>query len=593
MIKKLETIKSACISSLFLLVLFSTGCISADSNTKSIVTAEIEFNTAEISSSIEDICKQLPDSSISDLKWAKFYYQHNDFKPLWLNNAQEQCKIDTLLVFLNKAIEHGIPTFQFETDTINFLRSKIETEPIKYANLALLELKLSAAFIRYCRAMNFGLVRPYKSIPNYYFKTSTSDSTFIWNLFTQKNESLTSLLNSIQPSSENYKKLMAERRKYVSLVDSVNFEPIKYLNKNKTIALGDTSRLIPAIASRLYSGGELKHNNRYNANYMVFDSVMLEAINKVRLKTGQFIDTEIGNNTIRALNYSIADYINKIDANLERLRWKPAKPLGSKYIRINVADMMLGAYKNDTLVITMKVCVGKAPANKTPFLQSEIDKIILNPSWSIPRSIAVKETSVMAAKDSNYLKRNRIKVFANGSQINPANADWIAMQNRQIKYLLVQDPGGHNALGRIKFSFQNPFAVYLHDTNAKKAFARHNRAVSHGCVRLEKPLELCFFALPEIDKNDSIKVMERMLYQDRIRYSIHEKVLTSEAKEIIQKNPSSFKIGSIPLSEKIPLLIDYFTFSINSKGEIIFKDDLYEMDNYVVSQLKNSTKLIF
>ena len=152
--------------------------------------------------------------------------------------------------------------------------------------------------------------------------------------------------------------------------------------------------------------------------------------------------------------------------------------------------MTLKAFRNDTLALKMKVCVGKAPKNKTPFLRSNIYEIILNPTWSIPNSIVIKETAVAAAKDSSYLRRHKIRVFRKGKEVHPGKDEWAKVTKDHQPYKLVQDSGSNNALGRIKFNFSNKFSVYLHDTNAKGAFARHNRAVSHGCVRVEKPLYL-------------------------------------------------------------------------------------------------------
>ncbi len=577
------------LSVLFFSVLL-LSCTRVGSKPVSNVEEVFSVDESEFSLSLDSICRNLPDSVMPELKFARVFYSKSGFRPVWLNNSYHRKQADTLLMFLKNSTEHGIPENQFDAESLIKSYNKISVENTLVKDIALLDLKLSTAFIRYCSALSFGLVQPFGAIPNYYFKTLTADTAFVAHIFKTKEASIFKLLNALYPNSEKYKKLQAERIKFVSLADSIKFTPIPYPEKNKIIALGDTAKIIPLIAHRLKLTGELADETKYNQNYQVFDTVLLRAINKLRYKTGQFMDTEIGNNTIRALNYTINDYIAKIDANLERLRWKPSKSTGNKFMFINVADMMLEAYRNDTLAAKMKVCVGKPPLHKTPFLQSNIDKIILNPSWSIPRNIVVKETSVMAAKDTNYLKRNRIRVYVNGEQIAPAAANWNAVQNREISYQLVQEPGGHNALGRIKFSFPNPFAVYLHDTNAKKVFSRHNRAVSHGCVRLEKPLELCFFALPDIQTNDSAVISERLLYHDKIRYSIHQKVVSAQAENLIRENPAKMKLGTIFLSEKIPLVINYFTFSMDNDGEIIFRDDIYEMDKYVIKLLNKPVK---
>ncbi|MGB4413473.1 MAG: L,D-transpeptidase family protein [Paludibacter sp.] len=539
-----------------------------------------------LDSAIKQILEMLPDSLSPELKWVSLQYSSHDFEPEWVYPSSNYEKIDPLISFLNKTNEHGILPEQFDLDNLIVLNQKLKQNNLSYAKLALLEIKASNAYLRYCKSLNFGLFLPKEISPNYYFETLTIDSTFVRKCFNEKKTYFNRYLKQIQPALPDYLQLQSERKKYACLADSA-FAPIPALPGKETIKKGSSHPIIPLISRRLMITGELPYNQKYLSYNQIFDNNLLKAINTFRTKTGQYIDEEIGNNTIRALNYTFSDYVNKIDANLERLRWKPAKPLGNKYIRVNVADMTLKAFRHDTLALRMKVCVGKSPKNKTPFLRSNIYEVVLNPTWSIPNNIVVKEISKLAEKDTAYLRRNKIRVFRNGIEIQPRDINWSKISKNYQPYTLVQDSGNINALGRIKFNFSNKFSVYLHDTNSKNAFNRHNRAITHGCIRVGKPLELSYFCLPKYDRKNKLKTENRELLQDKIHHSIHLKVNSKKGKETLETWPETMKLKRIGLSPSIPILIDYSTCFTDKNGKMTFRDDLYEMDKYIINNLKN------
>jgi murein L,D-transpeptidase YcbB/YkuD len=149
----------------------------------------------------------------------------------------------------------------------------------------------------------------------------------------------------------------------------------------------------------------------------------------------------------------------QIRANLERLRWLPREEPPTR-VDVNTAAQTFVYYENGQPAVTMLAAAGK-PGDETPMLASKIDHIVLNPPWNVPEGIAQEE---LYPKGEAYLAAN----------------NFIQVDGR-----LVQQPGPDSALGLVKFDFDNPYAVYLHDTPAKAAFNQAQRAVSHGCVRLQ------------------------------------------------------------------------------------------------------------
>jgi len=174
----------------------------------------------------------------------------------------------------------------------------------------------------------------------------------------------------------------------------------------------------------------------------------------------------------------------------------------SKYIVVNICNTMLHYYQDGKMVLEMKVVTGK-PATKTPRFTAYCYEVILYPYWNVPHSIAVKEIIPSYKKNRNTLNSMNLQVIdKNGKVINPASLNWSSFNSNYFPYRFRQSTGCDNALGVIKFNISDPFSVYLHDTNNKNVFTRSNRYLSHGCIRLEKPMELGNYLLPgKIDMN--------------------------------------------------------------------------------------------
>ncbi|WP_316812956.1 L,D-transpeptidase family protein [Pedobacter heparinus] len=253
---------------------------------------------------------------------------------------------------------------------------------------------------------------------------------------------------------------------------------------------------------------------------------------------------------------SLTETEQLLKLNLERLRWKN-RPPGQKYVRVNIADFSLDVIDKGKLILRMKVCVGEVD-KQTPQLSSLIYSVQVNPVWNIPESIAQNEILKYASRDKYYLANNNINAFKNGRQVWDLEAiDW---KKADIgSYSFKQKPGMKNSLGKIKFLFKNESSVYLHDTPVKSAFNQKNRAVSHGCVRVEKPMELALALFGEGAKYDLIKRAMQRGY------------------------PREKYIG---LPTAIPISLAYFTALADQKGKVIFNEDIYGLDGVLANEMK-------
>ena len=264
--------------------------------------------------------------------------------------------------------------------------------------------------------------------------------------------------------------------------------------------------------------------------------------------------------------------------NLERLRWKN-KPTQARYAIVNIPDYRLDVMENGKSVLNMKVCVGQGRnVNKTetlvdydesdkidrpfdretPQLNSMIHSVQVNPVWNIPESIASKEIMVEAAKDKYYLSNKNIDVYKDGKKVeDPETIDFATAA--KDAYEFKQRPGDDNALGKIKFLFNNKSSVYLHDTPAKAAFDNSMRAVSHGCIRLGDP-----------------QAFAKAVFGEGATYDRIAKAMTED-------NPDP---TTIAVPQKMPIYITYVTCWKDSDGTLQFRSDVYGLDVVLYGHLQ-------
>lgn len=203
--------------------------------------------------------------------------------------------------------------------------------------------------------------------------------------------------------------------------------------------------------------------------------------------------------TWSALAVPLEKRIGQLRRALEYWRWLP-RDLGPRHVRVNIADFRLGAYEGAREVLSRRVVLGTL-RDRTPVFSDRITALVVNPSWTVPASIAGEEILPQLRKDPRWLERHDMELLAEGSDAaavpHPDSVDWSRVTAAAFPFRLRQRPGPDNPLGRIKFVLTNPLHVYLHDTPAADQFERGSRAFSHGCVRVERPLELAAWAVSD------------------------------------------------------------------------------------------------
>ena len=308
---------------------------------------------------------------------------------------------------------------------------------------------------------------------------------------------------------------------------------------------GETSEWVRLLAQRLAASGDLK-GSVPDAGAMTYDDAIAEAVTRFQRRHGLQEDGNAGPGVIAALNVPIDARIDQIRLALERWRWLP-RNLGDRHVLVNIPSYSLEVWDKETNPVSMRVVVGRKDT-PTPVFNDRMTHIVFSPYWNVPPTIAQGETLPAVMQDASFLARNNMEVLdASGRVVDPESIDL----DDPTKYRFRQRPGSGNSLGLVKFMFPNEYNVYLHDTPADSLFARATRSFSHGCVRVEEPVELAEYLLRDQPDWTTDRIAEAMKAGDE---------------------------RTVKLKEPIPVYLGYWTASMTPDG-LRFTDDVYGIDS--------------
>jgi murein L,D-transpeptidase YcbB/YkuD len=283
-------------------------------------------------------------------------------------------------------------------------------------------------------------------------------------------------------------------------------------------------------------------------------------LRRFQQRHGQIATGRLDDATRAALSVPTEERIRQMELTLDRWRWLP-DDLGSRHILVNIPAYELYLLDGERVALQMKVVVGEKD-KPTPVFSDEMTHVIFSPTWDVPETIVAEEMLPRIAKDPAYLSDRGIEVTRNGKPVRAEDID--PGDLKDVKFQ--QQPGPDNALGLVKFVFPNHYAVYLHDTPSVQAFAQNRRALSHGCIRLEKPVEM---ALAVLDG---------------------DKPWTREAIEAAMQAGTE---KAVKLKTPLPVHIVYWTSWVDADGTVEFRDDVYGHDaaqSRVLAEIRAATR---
>ena len=502
--------------------------------------------------------------------------------------------------------QHGLNPDLFSAEEIKQDLAAIKELKIKNGSdlntlLANVEYRLTKDYLNYTCWIGFGMINPQRVLNNledeepkdgkipqtatgenkkkvvYTIPLESYEANYLKDALKAIKADLPGFLQSLQPQNDFYTSLQKEYARIDSL-SKIEMPVIPEIG-NTLLKVGDQHDALPLIAQKLALLGYLPEYDTSDTT-RILTQELLEAVNAFRDKHRLSRDISLGSYTIRALNRPMETYKKQIRLNMERLRWKQKPEKGDKYVRVNVAAFMLQAIDttNDS-TLEMRVCCG-TPLNKTPLLSGKIHYMELNPYWNVPKSIIRREMIPAYQRDTAYFSKNKLRVYnKDGKELNPHAIPW-SKYHGYVPFDIKQDNKEGNSLGRIIFRFPNSFSVYLHDTPSRWSFMKTNRAVSHGCIRVEQALDFAFFLLR--DKED--------LLMDRIRIAMGLVAETEEGQKFAdKKNYKDMKYHI--LKQDVPVFLDYYTMYLSKNGNLSYCEDIYKFDEPLIQALDSLNNL--
>lgn len=361
-------------------------------------------------------------------------------------------------------------------------------------------------------------------------------------------------LNLLAPRYRSYWMMKEDLAFFLALEN----ESWPAISLDTTINPGQSNGLLPKIRERLI---KLRHPLSDSIS-VTYDEECEKQLRKFQKGWGLNADGVIGKGTLLALNTRPHELISRLKVNMERFRWLPLDE-PRKYLMVNIASFDLVLIEGADTLVSMRTIVGK-DYRETPVFDARMTYLVFGPTWTIPPTILKNDVIPELLKGPEYLEKKKMKLLRrNGSEIAYGEIDWSKISGNNFPYLVRQDPGPENALGRVKFMFSNNYNVYIHDTPAKGYFARDDRAMSSGCIRIEKPFELAELLLADSPEWPSEKIHAAM-----------------------QQNSEQ----TASLKTPVDVVLLYLTAWTDGNGQVQFRQDIYKRDEMILNALNQKPK---
>lgn len=499
-------------------------------------------------------------------------YGGNDYEPLWLQGRDLSAAGQLLWQSLLETSADEIYPYAYHLDLIGQHRQVAEKET---AALNALDLLLTDAFIAYYddvfsnRLYPSTMVQLRRDGPAMASEPGHSlhhDTLIALLQHIRTAEARARLLHEMTPDQPDYLRLRDALHHYQTLAATRSWRP---LPDGPTLERGMVSPEVGQLRQLLILYGDYPAPAQDLLNRLLkgapdleeqvladdtFDPELEQSLKRFQHRHGQSADGRVGPITRRLLNTPPEYRVKQIAFNMKRWRELP-RHLGDRYIWVNLTDYSLQLIHQQEVELDMRIIIG-SNYRPTPVFQKVVSTVVINPYWNVPRRLVVNDILPQARKDPAYLTRKHIRVFENWDSTTPIpldSIDWSQANRRNFTYLLRQDPGPHNSLGRIKFVIPDSDAIYLHDTNDRSLFRRGTRAMSSGCIRVEKPLELA----------TALLAGSRW---DRKR---------------IESTINSGQTRHVGLLEQVPIYLFYATAWVGDDQQMQFRDDIYALDKVV------------
>ncbi|WP_171015914.1 L,D-transpeptidase family protein [Devosia sp. FKR38] len=470
-------------------------------------------------------------SAYSEAQKLYFFYGSRHFEPIWVSQTASggvefSAPAQKILKLFAQAASEGLRPEDYLTADLDV--TGVKADPTRMAEL---ETAFSRAAMRYATHIYTGRIVPSSVSANLDIAPKKLDEAgLLVQLATSADP--VAVLNALEPTHPEFLALKAA----LATFDETQTDRPIAIPAGRTLRPGMTDERIPTLRQRFEL--PLGTDN-------VYDDTLVEAVKTFQAAHDLDVDGVMGPATLAAVNGGAPLTRADILANMERWRWMP-RDLGAFNVFVNVPEFRLAISRDGQEEYTTRVVVGTTK-NQTPIFSDNIRHIVVNPYWNVPSSIIRGEIAPAVMNNPGYIDSHNYDLLYNGNPVSPWAVDWSQVSTTNFPFRVRQRPGSGNALGQIKFLFPNKHDVYLHDTPSKSLFARDFRAYSHGCVRVQNPMEFAG-ALMANEPNISRASLEAMF---------------GSAERWV--NPQT----------QIPVHIAYFTIRVEADGSLRSFNDIY------------------
>lgn len=514
-------------------------------------TAEPEMQPP--AQALSDACPHLAQLRTVDIATGLAHmYRHNDFAPLW----DDQGRLATLHQELEKLADDGLTADDYPVH-------RQVTSPLDTCA----ELRLSSEYLLALEHLGTGRLDQQAHEPMWRRANIEEETPAIIRWTRGDLSDVTAAFDQARPDLDLYLDL---RSAYIRLRDE--YPEYAIIPTGELIRPGGQDPRVPLLAERLRAadyleepepveptpladtGQEPRQNQPATAD-QTLDTTLEQALKHFQSDHGLKADGVLGPNTLSALNMTTGERLDIARINLERLRWINAL-LQDDVLLVNSARNELRHYQQGKVSWQTTVITGR-PGRETPSMVSQMNRITLNPDWTVPPTIRKQDMIPEIRKDLGYLERkNLIVIDYQGNRLDPQSIDWYDPPGLMLR----QPPGPDNPLGQVVFRFDNPHAIYLHDTPSRHLFSREQRNLSSGCVRVE-----------------GADALADMLFRR----------LSDSRRAQVERLRASGKTHQIAIDNGPQVVLSYWTAEADQAGRLLFTPDPYGKDSALMAALDN------
>ena len=481
------------------------------------------------------------------------FYEKRNYRWAWSDETNRREATETL----SKSWQDGLDPDDYHLNQILDLASDLANEKgdLNPEKVARLDFLLTDGILLYSYHLIKGKLDPENYDITWNFETRSLPVNLAEILENALQErKVMQMVQGLRPGFYAYRAMLEGMVKYTGIKEKGGWESL--VDLTETLKPGQSSPVVPLLWTRLKKEGYIRQEPDSVTD--IYDEDLVKAIKHFQYNRGLNPDGNIGKNTVKELNVPVDSLIDKLIVNMERSRWLLDVTEKNRILIVNIAKFQAFLVRRDTNLYKTNVMVGRQQ-HETPMFRKRMQHVVFNPTWTVPHDIAVKEMLPKLRRDPHYLrKHNMVLLNGSGGQINDLDIDWNKYSANHFPFIIRQEPGPNNALGRVKFLFPNKYSVYLHDTPSRYLFVKEKRAFSHGCIRVQHPLKLA-----EIILDDPEKWNEKTI------------------QELIKTRKETW----VPVKEPLDVLLFYWTAGPNDNGELFFVDDVYHRDGKLLNAL--------